>query len=213
MNQVVEFRGVDGLVYAEVLKDTTESLEHGEVKELSPMAEISKSVEQSSATKYYDNAPSITINATGPDTINIAVSVLSLKKVAEITGQQFDEESGALIEGERVTKYYAIGYRMKLTDGSYRNIWKLKGTFNIPEEASKTEDGGTDSQGQSVTYTAIYTTHRFQKTGKKAKAVVIDDNDAEIDTSTFFDVVTTPDNLIKREESLITRKKVEKSVK
>lgn len=200
MGKVVEFRGVDNLVYAEVTKDDNESsgggYTTGEVKTLAPVAEISKSTETSSATKYYDNLPALVINSEGSDEIGLTVAIPDLATYAELVGKQIDETTGAMIDSEREPKYFALGYRFKKTDGTYRYVWRLKGMFAIPDESSKTEDDGTDSDNVELTYTGISTTHKFTKGGKPAKAVVIDDTaDSKADVSAFFDAVTTPDTL------------------
>lgn len=197
--KVVEFRGVDNLVYAEVLTDDSEGYTTGEVKSLAPVAEISKSTETSSETKYYDNLPAIVINSEGSDEIGVTCAIPDLATFADITGKTIDEETGALIDSERDPKYFAIGYRFKMTDGTYRYVWRLKGMFAIPDETSATEDDGTDGNNIELTYTGISTTHAFTKGGKPAKAVVVDDTaDSKADISAFFDTVTTPDTLKKK---------------
>jgi phi13 family phage major tail protein len=196
----VEYRGVDNLVFAPVLVDNNDSgtsggYKTGSVKVLAPVAEISKSVEQSSATKYYDNLPAIVINSKGSDTISITIPVLDLETLAEITNQFVDPDTGALSEGSSTEpKYYALGYRFKLTDGSYRLVWRYKGQFGLPEDNSKTEDDSTDSANQSLEFTGISTMHRFAK-GGAAKALVVDERDGLADIDSFFDVVTTIDLL------------------
>lgn len=197
--KVVEFRGVDNLVYAEVLTDDNEGYTTGEVKSLAPVAEISKSTETSSETKYYDNLPAIVINSEGSDEIGVTCAIPDLATFADITGKTIDEGTGALIDSERDPKYFAIGYRFKMTDGTYRYVWRLKGMFAIPDETSATEDDGTDGNNIELTYTGISTTHAFTKGGKPAKAVVVDDTaDSKADISAFFDTVTTPDTLKKK---------------
>ena len=87
---VDEFRGTDHLVYAEVLTDNNavgEGYTTGAVKVLAPVAEISKTVETASDTKYYDNKPALTINAEGADTITLTVPALPLSVLADITGK------------------------------------------------------------------------------------------------------------------------------
>lgn len=54
-----------------------------------------------------------------------------------------------------------IGYRTKTTDGTEILVWRLKGTFKIPDSDHATEDDGTDANGQEITYTGISTTHKF----------------------------------------------------
>lgn len=191
---VQEFRGVDNLVYAKVVSDTLEKYETGDVKVLAPVAEIAKTVETSSDTKFYDNKASLTINAEGADTITTTISTLDLATLGDITGKQVDEETGAYLDGEIVPTYVALGYRLKLTDGTYRYVWRYKGSFSIPDETSATENAGTDTNNQQLTFTGISTVHRFAK-GGAGKALVVDERDGKADVSTFFDTVTTADTL------------------
>lgn len=195
---VDEFRGTDNLVYAEVLTDNNESGEGyttGTVKVLAPVAEISKTVETSSDTKYYDNKPALTINAEGADTITLTIPALDLQTLADIVGKNYDTTLGAFFDGEATPKYFALGYRLRLTDGTYRYVWRYKGSFAVPDETSATEDAGTDSNNQQLTYTGIKTMHKFTKTGTSEKALVVDERDDKAKISTFFDAVTTCDTL------------------
>lgn len=194
--KVVEYRGVDNLVAAEVTDDGA-AYETGEVFELAPVAEISKTTETDSETKYYDNLPALVINSEGSDEIKLTVALPDLATQAKLLGKHVDAETGAMIDGERDVKYYALGYRLKKTDGTYRYVWRLKGTFSIPDETSATEDDGTDSENMELVYTGISTTHKFTKLNKPAKAVVVDDTaTSKADISAFFTDVTTPDNLV-----------------
>ncbi len=195
---VDEFRGTDNLVYAEVLTDNNESGEGyttGDVAVLAPVAEISKTVETASDTKYYDNKPALTINAEGADTITLTVPALDLATLASITGKTYDTTLGAFMDGEYTPKYFALGYRLRLTDGTYRYVWRYKGSFTIPDETSQTENAGTDSNNQQLTYTGIQTMHKFTKTGTSQKALVVDERDGKADLTDFFATVTTCDTL------------------
>ena len=204
---VDEFRGTDHLVYAPVLYDNNEANTAGEgetanggyvtgaVKILAPVAEISKTVETSSDTKYYDNKPALTITAEGADTITLTVPALDLATLADINGKTYDTTLGAFMDGESIPHYFALGYRLRLTDGTYRYVWRYKGSFAIPDETSQTENAGTDTNNQQLTYTGIETMHNFTKTGTSQKALVVDERDTNADLSTFFDTVTTCDTL------------------
>ena len=199
MSQYVdEFRGTDNLVYAEVLTDNNEDGEGyttDDVEILAPVAEISKTVETASDTKYYDNKPALVINAEGADTITLTVPALDLKTLAAITGKKYDTTTGAFMDGVRDPKYFALGYRLRLTDGTYRYVWRYKGTFGIPDETSQTENASTDSNNQQITYTGISTMHKFTKSGSSEKALVVDERDGLADLDDFFDQVTTCDTL------------------
>ena len=195
MADIFEYRGVEGLVYAEVTADDDKSYTTGEVKPLAGVAEIGRTTETSSEPHYYDNVPAVVVSSTGSDEVTCTVSAIPLDVLAEITGQQYDSNLGVLIEGERVTKYFALGYKAKKTNGKEVYVWRYKGQFSIPDSTHATEDDGTDANGQEITYTGISTTHKFTKTGKRAKAMNVDLEADKANVSTFFDTVTTPDTL------------------
>ena len=195
MAEIFEYRGVEGLVYAEVTADDDESYTTGTVKQLAGVAEIGRTTETSSEPHSYDNVPAVVVSSTGSDEVTCTVSAIPLEVLAEITGQQYDSNLGVLIEGERETKYFALGYKAKKTNGKEVYVWRYKGQFSIPDSTHATEDDGTDANGQEITYTGISTTHKFTKTGKRAKAMNVDLEADKANVSTFFDTVTTPDTL------------------
>lgn len=193
---ITEYRGVEGLVYAEVTVDDAENYTTGEVKPLAGVAEISRTTESSSEAHYYDNMPAVVINSTGADEITCTVSAIPLSVLADITGQMYDEALGAFIEGARDVKYFALGYKTKKTDGTEVYVWRYKGTFGIPDSTHVTENDGTDANGQEIVFTGIQTTHKFAKFGKGAKALNVEVGANPLaDVSAFFETVTTPDTL------------------
>ena len=206
MADVFEYRGVEGLVIAEVTGDDNEAdggYKTGNVEALAPVAEIGKTVEVSKESKYYDNIPMLTITGEGTDEISITCAGLTLEKLAKITGKSFDPKTGAFIDGPLQERYFALGYKTKDTDGHYRNVWRLKGSFSIPDETSATESGGTETNNTVLTFTGIYTTHKFNNgiydgtAWHKApcKGLVVSDREDKADLADFFAVVTTPDTL------------------
>ena len=196
MQKIVEYRGVEGLVYAKIIEDSLENLSFGEVKSLAGVAEISRSTESSNATHYYDNIPAVVIQSTGSDEVTINTSVIPMDVLAEITGQVYDADTGMFIEQERDPGYFAIGYQTKLTDGTKVLVWRLKGSFSLPDSDHKTEDDGTDANGQELTYTGISTTYKFTKTGKPAKAINVNTAiNTAVTPETFFASVQTPDTV------------------
>ena len=208
MADIFEFRGVDNLVYAEVTGDDNEEsggYVTGTVKTLSPVATIAKSTDSSNEAHYYDNNPMLVVSSESADEITLTIAPPSLEILAEITGKSFDPETGMMVDSERSNKYFAIGYRTKGTDGKYRYVWRLKGTFGIPDETNETENDGTDTTNTELTFTGIATTHKFTKgkynSGTKtwekapAKGVIVDERSDKADLSTFFNSVQTPDTI------------------
>ena len=189
--QFLDWRGIRGLVAAELLTDTADGTTYGEVRALCGTSALSKSTETSSATKFYDNVPAIVLRGVGGDEVAIDGSSVSEENQAWMMGEEYDADDDLYIEGNPEPKYFALGYITKRTDGTERYVWRLKGTFGYPESEHNTEDDGTDSTGSTFTYTGINTTHKFAKNGKTAKAVNV--GSAKYDESKFFATVQTPD--------------------
>ena len=194
--QYFEYRGVEGAVFAEVTVDDSNNYTTGAVKELVGLSEISKQTDSSNEAHYYDNIPAIVISSTGADTLTLNTSGIPLDVLAEITGQYYDPATGCFVEQERAPKYFALGYITEKTDGTKVFVWRLKGTFTIPEQTSQTKNAGTDANGQTMTFTGISTAHKFTATGKPAKAVNVDTGvNQTVTEQTFFSTVQTPDSI------------------
>lgn len=193
--EVREWRGIEGLVYAKVTKDTEEMYETGEVKPFVPVATLTRTTESSQDTHYYDNMPAVVINSVGADEVTIGASVIPQDVLADVTGQYYDEATGMMVEGDVQPPYIAIGYRTQLDNGDEVLVWRYKGICSIPDSNHNTKDAGTDANGDEITYTGVQTVHKFAKTGKGAKAIRVDVAKGNADVSTFFDTVTTPDTL------------------
>lgn len=200
LQEIVEYRGVEGLVAAEVTVDDNgtgsgHGYVTGDVFAIAGVAEISRETDSSNEAHYYDNIPAVVVSSTSADEVTITTYAIPLDVLAEITGQVYDTALGAFIEGPRDFKYFALGYKTKKTNGDEVYVWRYKGTFNIPPQTNATENDSTDANGQELVFTGISTTHKFTKTGKGAKALNVDVAKNLANVSTFFDTVTTPDSL------------------
>lgn len=197
---IVEFRGCKNLVYAEITQDDAEGFVTGEVKPLAGVAEISKTVETSSESHYYDNRAAIVINSEGADTVTLTIAIPDDATLADITGRTYDAAKKMFIESQRVEKYFALGYVLgeKGNGEDERYIWRFKGKFNIPDETSATEDNGTGANNMSLEYTGVYTEHVFAN-GKgtgvagTAKAAYIRASANVATLEEWFAQVSTPD--------------------
>ena len=201
VSSIEEYRGVTDLVAAEILCDDNDSSAGhgyvtGEVFAIAGVASITKAVESSSEAHYYNNGPAVVVTGTGADTLTIECSALPLDVEAKLTGQVYKSATGAYIEGERTPKYFALGYKTQKTDGTEVWVWRYKCMIAPPDRNSNTKNAGTDANGQTLTVTGIMTTHVFTAAGGKGvKGQNVDLGLGLADVSTFFDTVTTPDDL------------------
>ena len=196
---IAEYRGCENLVFAKVTADTNENYTTGEVKPLAGLAEVGVTTEQGSETKYYDNNPALVLKGVGAETRTFTIDHLPLSLLAELTGQQVDEKTGAILGGgDNVTNpYFAVGYASETTDGVKTYKWALKGTFQIPDETNTTKNAGTDANNMSLVFTGIATTYKFTNGGRKVYVALEDtkEDGTKLDLSTWFDTVQTPDTL------------------
>ena len=208
MAEIFEYRGVSDLVYAEVTCDdnstaTGHGYVTGPVKKLAGVATLSKAANSNSEVHYYDNLPAIVVEGLSADTVTISCSALPLDVKADILGQTYDAATGTLIEGERVTKTFAIGYKTQATDGSEYYCFRLKGTFQQSgDETHQTKSDGTDANGEEITFTGISTVHKFTKTGKPTMAVTVNTAlDLIANKDQFFNSVQTPDTIVAKTQT------------
>lgn len=196
--EIMEYRGIRGLVGAEITTDSTETFECGTPFPIVGVAELSRTTETTNESHFYDNVPAIVIESTGADEVTITVSAIPFDVLAQITGQTYDAEKGMFVEGERQSKYFAIGYITEKTDGTEIFVWRLKGKFNIPDSTHATKDNGAEANGQELVFTGINTTHKFTAIGNKtAKAVNVDTKVNPVKEADFFATVQTPDTVEK----------------
>lgn len=194
-----EYRGVRGLVIAELIETTGEdgtvTETYGAVQPLAGVQQVSGSVNESTETHYYDDMAAIVVDSEGEDTYTLVVSVPAKKTRALIEGTTYDEETGALIGSKKVKKYYALGFIADKLNGSEEYNWIYKGKFTGGNKAHNTKKNDTEATNMEYTYTSIHTGTKYEKAnGGNCKYLSVD-NDGKADLSTFFDKVTTPDEL------------------
>lgn len=192
-----EYRGVRNLVIAELTEtvdeEGTTKETYGEVQPLSGVQEISGEVNESNETHYYDDMSAIVVDSEGDDTYTLTVSIPAKKTRALIEGTTYDEQTGALIGSKKVKKYFALGFIADKINGSEEYNWIYKGKFSGGGKTHTTKNDGTDATNMEYTYTSIHTATKYQK-GGDCKYLSVD-NDGKANLDTFFDKVTTPDDL------------------
>lgn len=201
-NKIVEYRGIRGLVAAMLKVDTEEELTYDAPFPVAGASELTRETETSSETKYYDNEPSIVIDGAGADTVNVNVSAVTYDVNAKITGQEYDDDTGMLIEGTAKPPYLAIGYITEDTDGTEYYVWRLKGKFTKPSETHKSKNNGTDADGQELTFTGVSPKKAFAANrNKRATAIVVEASKCPLTEKEFFASVQTPDDILEAKQN------------
>ena len=197
-------RGLKNIYAAEILSDDNETgAEHGyktgPTFHLIPAGEMSRNVDNEKSDTYFDNTVFFSTGKEGATEVSITGAVLRPADLAKINNKYVDDATGAVLDtGEYKPKYFALGGEADNVDGTKELFWFMKGTFAIPEQADKTEDDSTDTNGMTLTYSAVKTKHIFKVNNedKHMKKVVIDTETTAVkDEQDWTAQVVTPDNL------------------
>ena len=202
MGNFVLKRGLKNVYAAEILADDNETgTGHGYEADtpfhLIPAGEMSRTADSEKTDIWYDDVVFATVGKEGSTEISITGAALRPDILARITNKDVDAATGAVIDsGEFAPKYFALLGEAENLDGSSEMFVFLKGTFAIPEQADKTIDDSTDTNGMTLTFTAIRTTHVFELKNKVAKRVVIDTSITALKQNADWTAqVVTPDNI------------------
>lgn len=199
MGDFVMKRGLSNIFAAEVLSDGLDGIEYGTPFHLIPAGEMSRTADNEKVDTYFDNVVFATIGKEGATEVSITGAALRPEALAKINNKYVDPTTGAVLDtGEFNPKYFALGGEADNTDGTKEYFWFMKGTFAIPEQADKTKDDSTDTNGMSLTYSAVQTQHLFDVDGQKKpmKRVVIDTATTVLNADqSWTKQVATPDNL------------------
>lgn len=197
------FRGIEGAVIAQVTEDIETGITYGEVRPLMGAQQISSETSKSIETFFCDNSARSSDISTGETTIKITGAIPSLEVEALVDGQRYDSTNNAIIGTPRVLRYFALGYRYKLTNGEEVFVWNYKGTFALGTKTHKTEDNSTGAEMVELTFTGIDTTAKFdvpkadgtEGTEKSVVRNYIIKASKTVTAENFFATVITPDKV------------------
>lgn len=171
MREINEYRGVRGLVVAEVTSDKNDTYTTGKWTELSGVQSVGFTTSQSSETKFYDNIAALVANAEGADSVSLVVSALENKIKALVEGTSYNEAKDMVVGTPKTVKYFALGFIGKKTNGVEEVNILYKGTFTGGDTTYNTENDGTDSANVTYTFTSIHTTSKIYTDGASKKPV------------------------------------------
>ena len=182
-----EYRGIRGLVIAEITQDNTAGYVTGNWQELTGVQAVAKATNESSEAHYYDNQAAIVIDSEGNDEYTLTVSVLDKKTKALIEGTYYSETNGVLVSTPKVKKYFALGFIGEDTDGNEEFNIVYKGKFSGGNETYNTKNDGTDATGVEYTFTAIHTSFKDTLGGvkKSVKSVQVEASEAVTEEKVF----------------------------
>lgn len=191
--------GLKDLYVALVTQDDANGYTAGTPEKFAPAAMASVAPAANKETQYMDDQPFDVMQAEGETEIQLTVSEIPAEMLAYVTGDVFDAATGRVFDRADPTQAseFALGFRSKKSNGSYRYYWFLKGKFTKPSEEHETQGDTPAPKTPQITFTAVKTTYAsFDLDGGTtydgAKRVFGDDDTTNFDATGWFTAVQTP---------------------
>lgn len=156
-----DYRGLRGLVAAEILEDNGETFTADTWKELEGAVSCSIEGEEESTPIYRDNLAVRSITTEGTDTATVNMDVLANMVRAWLEGRSYSEKNDVYIKTPKKNKKYVFGCIGKKSDGKEEAIIFYNTTVTGGNEERNTEDDGTDVTTVEYTFAGAYTQTKF----------------------------------------------------
>lgn len=189
-------QGFRDLYIAEVLQDDADAYVVDTPERLAPAATASIKHATNSETQYADDAPFDELVAEGASEIELEITNLPAEMDAKLNGQVFDAPSGRVYDSADPTSapFFALGYRSKKTNGSYRYFWYYKTRFRKPDSDHASVSDKPEAKLTKLMCKALKTTYQFDQGTKTdgMKRLYGDEDTTNFDGATWFSQVQTP---------------------
>ncbi|MEX1376497.1 MAG: major tail protein [Eubacteriales bacterium] len=147
--------GVDKLYYAPIVTDGDNGAAYANPVHMPGVTDIGYKPNSKQVTFAADDGIYASVATEGEIEVEISVADILAKDYAYLLGSQI-AANGVVTEGNGdIPKEVALGYRSMKSDGSYRYEWILKGTFQKPNQTSKTKGQGVDPQSKTIKFAAL----------------------------------------------------------
>ena len=166
--------GLDNVVIAKVLSDSSEGISFGDVIALKGAVNATVNPNSDVAVDFADNGPFFSASNRGNTELNLEMIDVDVDVLAQLLGQR--KVNGITVETPLdQSSDYALGFRVWLAgkDGSgnnrYQYFWYAKGKFSVPETGGETK---TDSLNFGhISVTAQFVQTQFVPAGQETGTI------------------------------------------
>lgn len=156
-----DYRGLRGLVAAEITEDNGTTFTAEEWQELEGAVSCNIEGEESSTPIYRDNLAVRNITTEGVDTATVNMDVLANKVRAWLEGRSYSTKNDVYIKTPKKVKKFVFGCIGKKSDGTEEAIIMYNTTVTGGNEERNTEDDGTDVTTVEYVFSGAYTQTKF----------------------------------------------------
>lgn len=177
--------GLKDLYYA-VCTEADGAESYGAPKKMAEAMTADLSVKTADGSLYTDDTLSESVTEFASGTLKLGIKDLTPEVLAELLGQEVDENSVVWAGKEDEPPYVAVGFRAKKTGGKYRYVWLLKAKFKVPSEKYETK-------GESIKFNTpdIEADFTARKKDNRWKADFVGTEDSKA-AKTWFTAVPEP---------------------
>lgn len=191
--------GVSSVFYALVTQDDADNYVVGSPQALVPAMEMKSTPSSDSQTQYADDGAWDRIGAEGDTALELMAPNFPESVLAQLTGKIYDSATGRVFDNADPSNapYFALGYRFKKSNGSYRYRWFLKCRAEEPAEEAVSQSDKVQLKTKTLKISAMKTIYKFDLLGDGskmdgAKKVHGDEDATNFDAATWFAAVQIP---------------------
>lgn len=177
--------GLRDLFYS-VCTEADNAETYGTPKRMAEVMTADLSVKTADGSLYADDTLSESVTEFASGTLKLGIKDLAPEVLAEILGQQVDQNKVVWAGKDDEPPYVAVGFRAKKTGGRFRYVWLLKVKFKVPSE--KYETKGASIKFNTPDIEGEFTTRKKDGNWKADFVGVESDNTAK----TWFTEVPEP---------------------
>lgn len=156
-----DYRGLRGLVAAEITEDNGTKFTADKWNELEGAVSCNIEGEESSTPIYRDNLAVRNITTEGVDTATVNMDVLANKVRAWLEGRSHSAKNDVYIKTPKKVKKFVFGCIGKKSDGTEEAVIMYNTTVTGGNEERNTEDNGTDVTTTEYVFSGAYTQTKF----------------------------------------------------
>ncbi len=159
--------GVDEVYYALITQDDENAYVAGTPAKLAPAMEIKATPQSASETLYADNGPHDDVSAEGASELELMFPNIAEALLAQLKGSVVDTATGRIFDIADPSRapYFALGYRFKKSNGSYRYRWYNKCRVEPDAEEAQSQSDAVNMKPKSIKVSALKTIYKFDLLG------------------------------------------------
>lgn len=147
--------GLDSVYVAPITKDDSTGVTYGVPVRVANAidAKITPSVDTQSI--FADDSVAEIISVFSQVDVEFTIAELNSTIYALLLGKTKNSEGVIIDSANDISPYFALGFRAKKSNGSYRHVWLYKGKFEPVDESFQTQADKADFQTQGVKGTFV----------------------------------------------------------